>query len=104
MEIKRMARKGMKTDEERNVAREEADIGGSQGHLHAKFTWVVSIIVNFPSEVIARKRPWRMVSHFSKTKARTYVTSAICPSCVSIRTRNVPRAAINQNLGELAAS
>lgn len=48
----------------------EADAVGSRGHLHAKFTWVVSIIVNFPSEVIARKRPWRAESHFSQERGR----------------------------------
>lgn len=41
----------------------------------------------------------RGVAFFSSESA--YVRPcAICPSCVSIRTRNVPHAAINQNLGD----
>lgn len=51
---------------------------GTRGHLHAKFTWIVSIIVNFPSEVIARKRPWRAESHFSQERERVCARARVC--------------------------
>jgi len=76
----------------------EADVVGSRGHLHAKFTWIVSIIVNFPSEVIARKRLWRTESHFSQERERVHACALSNP--VSIRTRNASRATINQNLDD----
>lgn len=90
-------RNGTNGTEAGEEIRESAEPGGRRrgiagGHLHAIFTWVVSIIVNFPSEVIARKRPWRAESHFSqerearvRARARVHTRVRYLTPCLSTR-------------------
>lgn len=73
VEMERMARKRTGGGREGGSAEArslEAKRCGIAGTLACEIHVVVSIIVNFPSEVIARKRPWRVESHFSQERAR----------------------------------